>query len=151
MKFRALYFSTILSFTLALLSVNPGFAANKVSLVPVGSKVFIAPMVGNLNGFISPEIIKQKLPLIIVMDEADADFVLAGASIQGDNKWFNSIWGGKDKNEANVQLFCIKDKRLVWAGEAGDRSLFGTAYRRGGLRKVADRIVKQMKKDVFYR
>jgi hypothetical protein len=38
---------------------------------------------------------------------------------------------------------------MVWAGEAGDRSLWWGGYRRGGERKVADRIAKEMKKALF--
>jgi hypothetical protein len=38
---------------------------------------------------------------------------------------------------------------MIWAGEAGDRSLLFTGYRRGGERKVADRLVKTMKHDLF--
>ncbi len=56
---------------------------------------------------------------------------------------------GKDKNEGNVQVLSVKDKTLVWAGEAGDRSLWFGSFKRGGQRKVADRIVSQMKKDLF--
>jgi len=117
--------------------------------VPAGSKVFIAAMEGNLHGFIAPEILKKKVPLVLVTEEKDAEFILAGASIRGDDKWYHSVWGGKDKNEGNVQLISVKTKQLVWAGEAGDRSLLWGGFRRGGQRKVADRIVKQMKKDLF--
>ena len=143
--------SMFLRLLLTLLTVTLGFAAKPVPLplIPPGSAIYVAPMTGDLAGFISAEIIKQKLPLVVVMTEVDASYILAGASLQGDNKWFNSIWGGKDKHEGNVQLFDAKKKVLIWAGEAGDRSLFATAYKRGGLRKVADRIVKQMKNDVF--
>jgi hypothetical protein len=38
---------------------------------------------------------------------------------------------------------------MVWAGEAGDRSLWYGGWKRGGERKVAERIVRQMKKDLF--
>lgn len=119
------------------------------SKVPPGSKVFIAPMDGNLHGFIAPEIMKKKLPLVVVLDEKDADFILTGASIKADDKWYNTVFGGKDKNEGNVQLISVKDRQLVWAGEAGDRSLWWGGLRRGGQRKVADRIVKQMRDDLF--
>jgi len=91
--------------------------------VPRGSKWFISPMDGNLDGFISSEIIKQKIPVVIVTDEKDADFVLAGASVKADDRWYNVVFGGKDKNEGNVRLLSVKDKTMVWAGEAGDRSL----------------------------
>jgi len=124
----------------------PGFAESKV---PAGSKLFIAPMEGSLDGFIAPEIIKKKLPITVVTDEKDADFVVAGGSIKADDKWYNTVFGGKDKNEGNVRLLSVKDKSMVWAGEAGDRSLIWAGLRRGGERKVADRIVSQMKKDLF--
>lgn len=117
--------------------------------VEVGSKVFITPMEGQLDGFIAPEIIKQKLPIKVVLDEKEADFVLVGASIKADDKWYHVAFGGKDKNEGNVRLLDVKAKSMVWAGEAGDRSLWTGGFRRGGQRKVAERIVKQMKKDLF--
>jgi hypothetical protein len=114
-----------------------------------GSKWFISPMDGNLDGFISSEIIKQKIPVTVVTDEKDADFVLAGASVKADDKWYHVVFGGKDKNEGSVRLLNVKDKTMVWAGEAGDRSLIWGGFRRGGERKVADRIVKHMKDDLF--
>jgi hypothetical protein len=114
-----------------------------------GAKIFIAQMEGNLHGFIAPEILKKKVPLVVVTEETDAEYILTGASIRGDDRWYHSVFGGKDKNEGNVQLISVKDKQLVWAGEAGDRSMWWGGLKRGGQRKVADRIVKQMKKDLF--
>lgn len=72
-----------------------------------------------------------------------------GASQKADDHWYNVVFGGKDKNEGNVRLLSVKDKVVVWAGEAGDRSLWWGNLRRGGQRKVADRIIQQMKKDLF--
>lgn len=80
--------------------------------VPHGSKIFIAPMEGELNGFIATEIIKQKLPVKIVSDDAAADYVLTGASLKADDKWYNTVFGGKDKNEGNVQLLDLKEKAI---------------------------------------
>jgi hypothetical protein len=117
--------------------------------VPPGSKLFIAPMEGNLHPFIAAEIIKKKIPVVVVTDEKDAEFILAGASIKGDDKWYHTVFGGKDKNEGSVQLLSVKDKTMIWAGEAGDRSLWWGNLKRGGQRKVADRIVSKMKDQLF--
>jgi hypothetical protein len=117
--------------------------------VPTGSKVFISPMEGQLDGFIAPEMIKQKLPVKVVLTESEADYLLVGGSIKADDKWYHVAFGGKDKNEGNVRLLDIKEKSMVWAGEAGDRSLIYGNFKRGGQRKVAERIVKQLKKDCF--
>src|SRR5258708_39930384 len=119
------------------------------SVVPAGAKVFIASMEGGLDGFIASEIIKKKLPITVVTDEKDAEYVLAGASIKADDKWYHTVFGGKDKNEGNVKLLCVKDKTMVWAGEAGDRSMWYGSWKRGGERKIADRIVGKMKEDLF--
>jgi hypothetical protein len=111
--------------------------------------LFISPMDGRLDGFIASEIIKQKLPVKVVTDEKDADFVMVGASLKADDHWYNTVFNGKDKNEGNVRILNVKEKTLVWAGEAGDRSLFYSNWHRGGERKVAERIVDQMKKNCF--
>jgi hypothetical protein len=122
--------------------------AEKPSLT--GAKVFIAPMEGDLHPFIAAEIIKKKLPIVVVTDEKEAEYILAGASIKGDDKWYHSVFGsGKDKNEGSVQLLSVKEKTMIWAGEAGDRSLMWGSWSRGGQRKVADRIVNKMKKELF--
>jgi len=106
-------------------------------------------MEGNLQGFLATEIVKKKVPVTLVTDENQAEFILTGASLAGDNKWYNTVFGGRDKNEGNVQMVSVAGKQVVWAGEAGDRSLWWGNLRRGGQRKVADRIVQKMKKELF--
>jgi hypothetical protein len=115
------------------------------------SKIYIAPMSGGLDGYIAAEFVKQNIPVVVVTDETAADFILAGSAQTQDNKWFNTIFGGKDKNEGNVRLLSVADRTLVWAGEAGDRSLWWGNLSRGGERKIADRIVNKMKDDLFKR
>lgn len=92
---------------------------------------------------------KKNVPLTITTDESAADYILTGGSIKADDKWYHTVFNGKDKNEGSVQLISVKDKTLVWAGEAGDRSLWWGNLKRGGQRKVADRIVSKMKHDLF--
>jgi hypothetical protein len=117
--------------------------------LPAGSRLFVSSMQGNLDGFISAEIVKKKLLVSLTADEGSADYVLTGSSIKADDKWYHVAFGGKDKNEGNVALICVKDKTVVWAGEAGDRSMWLGGWKRGGERKVADRIVSKMKQDLF--
>ncbi len=114
-----------------------------------GAHLFISQMEGGLDGFIATEIIKEKLPVTVVTEEKDADYILVGTSLKGDDHWYNTVFGGKDKNEGNVRVLSVKGHEMVWAGEAGDRSLWWGNLKRGGQRKVAERIVKQMKKDMF--
>jgi hypothetical protein len=118
--------------------------------IPDGSKVYVAPMEGKLDGFISAELVKKKLPITVVIDESAADYIIAGASIKGDDKWYHSVFGtGKDKNEGNIRVISVKDRAVVWAGEAGDRSLFWSDMRRGGQRRIADRLIDKLKAELF--
>jgi len=117
--------------------------------LPPGIRLFVSSMQGNLDGFISAEIVKKKLPVGLTTEESTADYVLTGSSIKADDKWYHVAFGGKDKNEGNVALIRVKDKTVVWAGEAGDRSMWLGGWKRGGERKVADRIVSKMKQDLF--
>ncbi len=98
------------------------FAARHAQRVPSSSKIFIAAMENGLDGFIAPEIIKQRLPIHVVTQESDADYVLAGGSLKADDHWYNTVFGGKDKNEGNVRLLDVKNKEMIWAGEA-ERSI----------------------------
>jgi hypothetical protein len=98
-----------------------------------GPTIFIEPMQGDLHPFIAAEIVKKKLPVVIVTERKNADYVLVGSFIKGDDN-------------GSVQLLNVKDKTLVWAGEANDRSMF---LGRGGQSKVADRIINKMKNDLF--
>ena len=132
-----------LAFTQAVAQTKSG----KHSLA--GAKIFIAPMRGNLRPFITAEIVKKKLPFVVVTDKKKAQYILAGSFIKGDDKWYHKTFGVTNKNEGSVRLLNVKNKTLVWAGEAGDRSLPLGGWSRGGQRKVADRIVNKMKKDLF--
>jgi hypothetical protein len=117
------------------------------------SRIYIASMTANLNEFIGAEIIKQHLPVRVVLDERDADYILSGLSQRTEVKWYDvvsgSVVGGKDRVEASAKLVRVSDRTLVWAGESGDRSLIFGAFKRGGERKLAERIVGQMKHDLF--
>jgi hypothetical protein len=114
-----------------------------------GKKIFIAPMKGNLHPFIAAEIVKKKLPVVVVTNKNKAEYILAGSFLKGDGKWYHTALGVTDQNEGSIQLINVKDKTLVWAGGAGDRSLFLGGWSRGGQSKVAGRIVNRMKKDLF--
>src|SRR5216683_6074246 len=105
---------------------------NSRGKLPAGIRMFVSSMQGNLDGFISAEIVKRKLPISLTMEESSADYVLTGSSIKADDKWYHVAFGGKDKNEGNVALIRVKDKTIVWAGEAGDRSMWLGGWKRGG-------------------
>jgi hypothetical protein len=114
-----------------------------------GARIFIAPMKGDLHPYIAAEIVEKKLPVVVVTDRNNADYILAGSFRKGDGKWNHTAFGITDSNKGGIQLIRVRDKTVVWAGEAGDRSMFLGGWSRGGQSKVADRVVNKMKKDLF--
>src|SRR5262245_21765044 len=114
-----------------------------------GAKIFIAPMKVNLHPFNATEIVKKKLPVVVVTDKKKADYILAGSFIKSDEKWHHTAFGVTDQNEGSVRLINVKNRTLVWAGGAGDRSLFLGGWSRGGQSKIAGRIVNKIKEDLF--
>lgn len=131
----------------------PSWPSGLDAKIDTNSRLFIAPMTSNLNEFIGAEIIKQHLPVRVVLEEKDADYIMTGLSQATAVKWYDvvsgSIVGGKDRLEASAKLVRVRDKTFIWAGESGDRSLIFGAFKRGGERKLAERIVEQMKHDLF--
>jgi hypothetical protein len=124
-------------------------AANVQVKVAPGSKIFIAPMDGGFNDLLAAEIVKRKLPVGVVTDEQAADFIITGKVSKADDKWYNSALGGKDQNEGSIRLVSVKDKQLVWVGEAGDKGTLWGSLSKSGQGKLAERLVAKMKKDLF--
>lgn len=120
----------------------------QVKVAP-GSKIFVAPMDGDFNDLVSAEIVKRKLPVSVVTDEQSADFIVTGKVSKASDKWYNSALGGKDQNEGSIRLISIKDKSLVWVGEAGDKGVLWGSLSKSGQGKLAERLVAKMKKDLF--
>jgi len=134
---------------LVLIAAASLAAANAQVKVAPGSKIFIAPMDGEFNDLLAAEIVKRKLPVGVVTDEQAADFIITGKVSKADDKWYNSALGGKDQNEGSIRLVSVKDKQLVWVGEAGDKGVLWGSLSKSGQGKLAERLVAKMKKDLF--
>lgn len=113
-------------------------------------RIFIEPMPGDLDQYISAEITKElKGRVVVVLDKANADAIMRGV---GENK--NGVGaaitgrylGLHDNATASITLIDPNETVVLWASEAGDRSLMWGALARGGQRKVADRLVNNLKK-----
>jgi hypothetical protein len=57
----------------------------------------------------------------------------------------------RDRNQGNIQIVDVKQKTVVWAGEAGDRSFWWGSLKKGGTRKVAERTVNKMKDQIAFK
>jgi hypothetical protein len=113
-------------------------------------RIFIEPMPGDLDQYISAEITKDlRGRVVVVLDRANADAIMRGV---GENKSgvgaaiTGRYLGLHDNATASITLVDPNETVVLWASEAGDRSLMWGALARGGQRKVADRLVNNLKK-----
>ena len=142
---RKFYFSMFL----ILLAVASYSNAKAQTKVPEGAKIFVAQMDGDFQDALGTEIVKRKLPVSVVTDESAADFIITGKVSKSGDKWYNSALGGKDTKEGSVRMISVKDKSIVWVGEAGDKGVLWGSLSRNGQGKMAERLVAKMKKDLF--
>ena len=132
---------------IVLLSILPAFAQQSLTSI---KKIFVDKMTNDLDQYIRAEFTKQmKGKVVIVLDKADADAILTGVS--DEKKGTGAAITGRylglhDNASAAVTLLDKNEKTVLWSDEAGDRSLLFGAMKRGGQRKVADRIVSKLKK-----
>ena len=117
-------------------------------------KVFIEKMDNNLDQYLRAEFSKQfKGKVVVVLDAKDADAILAGVGEEQKGtgaKITGRYLGLHDVATGTVSLLDKEGKVVLWSDEAGDRSLMFGAMRRGGQRKVADRLVGKLKKAMGY-
>lgn len=143
------------SATATVAVVDPPIAPRAPRPVADGSlksvrRIFIEPMPGDLDQYISAEITKElKGRVVVVLDKANADAIMRGV---GENKTgvgaaiTGRYLGLHDNSTASITLVDSNETAVLWASEAGDRSLMWGALARGGQRKVADRLVNNLKK-----
>jgi len=107
-------------------------------------------MDNDLDKYLRAEIIKQfKGNITVVLDAKDADGILAGVNEEQKGtgaKITGRYLGLHDVATGTVSLLDKEGKVILWSDEAGDRSLLLGPLKRGGPRKVADRLVSKLKK-----
>lgn len=137
---------------LLLIAHSVAWAGEKPSASPLTSihKIFIEKMNGDLDQYLRVEFIKQgKGRFTVALDKADADAVLTGtatAKTGVGHAITGRYLGLEDNTTAAISLVDPTGKQLLWATEAGDRTLLFSLAHRGGERKVAERIVNQLLK-----
>lgn len=113
-------------------------------------RLFVDAMPNDLDQYIRAEITKQLAGrLVIVLNKADADAVLTGTSAErtGTGAAITGRYLGlHDNATGSVSLVDRGETVVLWSSEAGDRSLLFGIAKRGGPRKVADRLVHDLKK-----
>src|SRR5579883_762573 len=133
----------------ALAAASFAYAQSTPSLRDI-HKVYIEKMPNDLDQYLRAEISKQfKGSLIVVLDKNDAVGILTG--VDEEKKGTGAEITGRclglhDNATGTVSLVDKSGKTILWTDEAGDRSLLFGAMKRGGERKVADRLISKLRR-----
>jgi hypothetical protein len=113
-------------------------------------KVFVDPMAHDLDKYLRQEILKQmKERVLIVVDKNEADAILTGIDEEdggAGKKLTGRYLGLNNVATGTLSLLDKEGKVLLWSDEAGDKSTMFTALKKGGQRKVAQRLVSKFLK-----
>ena len=115
-------------------------------------RIYIEEMPNDLHQYLSAEVSKQfKGRMLVVLQPQDADAILRGASEKKDGVGAaitGRYLGLHDNATGSVSLVDRDATVVLWSAEAGDRSLMWGVMARGGPRKVASRLIGNLKKAI---
>ena len=106
-------------------------------------RIYIQKMPADLDRFVRAEIEKELhgRPTVVLVKE------LAGAPMMGTGAQITGRYLGLHDNATGAVSVTDRTATVVlWSSEAGDRSLLLVPIKRGGPRKVAERLVNNLKK-----
>ena len=129
-----------------MLTCASAFAVKPTWKVPPGSRVCVENMPDTMHTYLAGEIQKRKVPLVMMRSCEKADYILTGQVEMKERNWKRVLFGGKSDSGAAI-LYNKETDEAVWSGNAGGRSAwFGDNK---SERRIAGRLVKQMKKELF--
>jgi len=123
----------------------------RARLIPRNSKIFIAPMISEdatkpqaqgFESYLAAALRKKDVPLIIVADRAQADFIIEGTADQKGAGWAKKVILGDFRKSTSASMTVVNLRTGVVAyADSSDRS---SANR--GLRSSAEKLAKYLKK-----
>ncbi|MCC6391131.1 MAG: hypothetical protein IT167_11055 [Bryobacterales bacterium] len=122
----------------------------KITSLQEVKTIFVDKMPDDLDQYIRAEITKQlkgRLTVTLVRKQADAILTGVAESHTGTGSMITGRYLGlHDTASGSVSVLDATGTKVLWSEEAGDRSLWFGALKRGGPRKVADRLVGKLRR-----
>ena len=125
---------------------EPKPAPAPMKTIRAGQKLYIEKMPNDLDRHIKREIAEQLSGRIQVVNSPEAaDGVMHGSAERRDGLGGRLLLGMKSSAIGSVTITDAAGSRLLWTGEAGDSKTLTGAVKRGGIAKVAERLVEKLK------
>jgi hypothetical protein len=125
----------------------------KARLIPRNSKIYIAPMLSEdatkpqaqgFESYLAAALRKKDVPLLIVADLSQADFIIEGTADKKGGGWAKKVFLGdfRKSTSASMTVTNIRTGVVAYA-DSSDRS---SANR--GLRSSAEKLAKYLKRKI---
>lgn len=115
-------------------------------------RIYIEPMANGLDVHLKAELLRQlgaRFQIASSKEEADAVMTGSGETRGGaGNAITGRVLGMTDEATATVRLLGIPGSKLLWIDEAGSRKVLMGVIKKGGPRKIAERLISDLKKAV---
>lgn len=125
----------------------------RAQLIPRNSKVYIEPIKSEdpnkpqaqgFESYIAAALRKKGVPLLIIADRSQADFVIAGTADKKGAGWAKKIFLGDFRNSTSASMTVTNSRTGVVAyADSSDRA---SANR--GLRSAAEKLAKYLKRKI---
>jgi hypothetical protein len=125
----------------------------KARLIPRNSKIHIAPMLSEDPGkpqaqgfesYLAAALRKKNVPLLIVADQSQADFIIEGTADKKGGGWAKKVLLGDFRKSTSAAMTVTNLRTgIVAYADSSDRS---SANR--GLRSSAEKLAKYLKKKI---
>jgi len=85
--------------------------------LPVGSRMYVAPMEGGFEIFVIAGLQQKKVPVIVVADRTKADFEISGVSESDKASWAKMLFMGsqQSREQASIKVVNIKTGVVAFA------------------------------------
>jgi len=134
---------TKLVFLSAVAWAPVGYAGHNAASLPAGAKIYIAPMEWQMDQFLASEIRRQAVPVKLVENQEDAEYVLSGEAVKLSSHLMSPgrCFQGR--------LAAADGSRTVWSGEADDYATVFARLRSHGPVRAARTLVGGLRRRFF--
>jgi hypothetical protein len=112
--------------------------------IPIGSKVYVAPMKDGFDTFVIAGIMKKKVPVVVVTSREKADYEITGIAESEKAGWAKMLFMGSSSSaeQASIKIVEIKTDEVV----------FGYSVNKGnsvrGKQSAGEACAKHMKESI---
>jgi hypothetical protein len=112
--------------------------------IPVGSRVYVAPMKDGFDTFVIAGIMKKKVAVVVVTSREKADYEITGIAESDKAGWAKMLFMGSSSSaeQASIKIVEIKTDEVVFGYSVNK----GNSYR--GKQSAGEACAKHMKESI---